>query len=135
MPFILHERLHTGGIDFGIRGKCQILLKTNALFPWFILVPKVEDDIVDLHQLEMADHESVMQTIREISQFVETHFKPDKINIAAIGNIVPQLHIHVVARYQTDPAWPDVIWGHNDKKAYQTNDIEIIKKAYDHYPF
>lgn len=135
MPFILHERLHAGGIDFGSHGKCKILLKKNAAFPWFILVPKVEGHIADLHQLEITDYESVMQTIREISQFMESHFKPDKINVAAIGNIVPQLHIHIVARYQTDPAWPDVIWGHDERKAYQANDIELIKKAYDHYPF
>lgn len=133
MPFSVHERLHAGGIDFGMQGKCHILLKKNAVFPWFILIPEVENHIVDLHQLETADYQSVMQTIREISRFVESHFKPDKINVAAIGNIVPQLHIHIVARYKTDPAWPDVIWGHEEKKAYQADDVEIIKNAYDHY--
>jgi diadenosine tetraphosphate (Ap4A) HIT family hydrolase len=135
MPFSLNKRLEAGGIDFGRHGKCRILLKNNAVFPWFILVPEVEDHIVDLHQLETKEFETVMRTVREVSLFTQHHFKSDKINVAAIGNIVTQLHIHVVARYRTDPAWPDVIWGHDEKRAYQEDDIEVIQKAYHQYPF
>lgn len=135
MSFSLNERLQEGSIDFGRRGKCRILLKNNAVFPWFILVPEVDDHIVELHQLESKDYDSAMRTVREISTFLQSHFKPDKINVAAIGNIVSQLHIHVVARYETDPAWPDVIWGHPEKRAYKKDEITVIKTAYDRYPF
>jgi len=135
MSFSLNERLEAGGIDFGLHGKCRVLLKNNGAFPWFILVPEVDDHIIELHQLESDDYDSVMQTIRKISKFVQSHFKPDKLNVAAIGNIVSQLHIHVVARYQTDPAWPDVIWGHAEKRAYTNDEILALREAYRHYTF
>jgi len=135
MSFSLNERLAGGGIDFGKHGLCRVLLKNNATFPWFILVPEVDDHIIELHQLDSDDYDSVMHSIREVSEFVESHFKPDKINVAAIGNVVPQLHIHVVARYEKDPAWPDVIWGYSEKKAYKKNEIATIQKAYQSYTF
>lgn len=133
MPFSLNERLKAGGIDFGRHGLCRVLLKNNAVFPWFIVVPEVDDEITELHQLDQDDYDSVMQTVREISLFVQSHFKPDKLNVAAIGNIVSQLHIHVVARFETDPAWPDVIWGNAEKRAYENDAIGALREAYRHY--
>ena len=79
MAFELNKRLAAGGFDFGSLGKCRILLKDNAVFPWFILVPEVESSITELHELEATDYASVMFTIRQISEFVEKHFAPDKI--------------------------------------------------------
>ena len=133
MPFSLNERLKAGGIDFGRHRLCRVLLKNNALFPWFILVPEVDDEITELHQLDQDDYDSVTQTVREVSRFVQSHFKPDKLNVAAIGNIVSQLHIHVVARFETDPAWPDVIWGNTEKRAYENDAIGALREAYRHY--
>ena len=130
MPFQLNERLAAGGFDFGTMGRCRVLLKDNAVFPWFILVPEVDASITELHQLEATDYASVMFTIRQISEFVESHFKPDKLNVAAIGNIVSQLHIHVVARYETDPAWPGVVWSCNEKNHYTKEAALDIHEAY-----
>ncbi len=130
MPFQLNERLAAGGFDFGTLGKCRVLLKDNAVFPWFILVPEVDDNITELHQLDATDYASVMFTVRQMSEFVENHFKPDKVNVAAIGNIVKQLHIHVVARYETDPAWPGVIWGCSEKKNYTKKEALAIHEVY-----
>ncbi|MEJ6779815.1 MAG: HIT domain-containing protein [Akkermansiaceae bacterium] len=130
MSFQLNERLAAGGFDFGTLGKCRILLKDNAIFPWFILVPEVDGSITELHQLEVADYASVMFTVRQISEFVESHFKADKVNVAAIGNIVKQLHIHVVARYESDPAWPGVIWGSDEKRNYAKEEVLAIHEAY-----
>lgn len=135
MTFELNERLAAGGFDFGSLGRCRILLKNNAVFPWFILVPEVDDHITELHQLEKPDYTSVMLTVRQMSEFVDSHFKPDKINVGAIGNIVKQLHIHVVARYETDPAWPGVIWGCPEKNPYGKEKREAIRDAYQQHVF
>ena len=130
MAFELNKRLAAGGFDFGSLGKCRILLKDNAVFPWFILVPEVESSITELHELEATDYASVMFTIRQVSEFVEKHFDPDKINVAAIGNIVNQLHIHIVARTTTDPAWPGVVWSCDSKQPYQKEAALEIHEAY-----
>lgn len=130
MPFKLNERLAAGGFDFGALGKCHVLLKDNATFPWFILVPEVDESITELHQLEASDYASVMFTVRQISEFMESHFKPDKLNVAAIGNIVSQLHIHIVARYESDPAWPGVVWSSDSKRPYDKEVALDIHSAY-----
>ena len=130
MPFELNERLAAGGFDFGTLGKCHVLLKDNSTFPWFILVPEVDESITELHQLEASDYASIMFTVRQISEFMESHFKPDKLNIAAIGNIVSQLHIHIVARYESDPAWPGVVWSCDSKQPYDKEVALNIHSAY-----
>ncbi len=130
MPFELNARIAAGGFDFGTLGKCRILLKDNAIYPWFIIVPEVDENITELHQLDAADYTSVMFTIRQISGFIETHFQAEKINVAAIGNIVRQLHIHIVARNETDPAWPGVVWSHDAKKPYTKESAIEIHTAY-----
>lgn len=130
MAFELNKRLAAGGFDFGSLGKCRVLLKDNAVFPWFILVPEVESSITELHELEATDYASVMFTIRQVSEFVEKHFDPDKINVAAIGNIVNQLHIHIVARTTTDPAWPGVVWSCDSKQPYEKEAALEIHEAY-----
>lgn len=130
MSFALNPRLAAGGFDFGTLGICRVLLKDNATFPWLILVPEVSEDITELHQLDASDFASVSFTIRQISEFMDTQFKPDKINVAAIGNIVRQMHIHIVARYDSDPAWPGVVWACDAKKNYSKEDALAIHQAY-----
>ena len=133
MSFQLNERLAAGGFDFGTLGKCRVLLKNNAVFPWFILVPEVDESITELHQLESADYTSIMLTVRQVCEFVESHVRPDKINVAAIGNIVSQLHIHVVARFETDPAWPGVVWSCDAKQTYEDREALAMRKSFQAY--
>lgn len=137
MSFSLNERLAKGGFDFGTQGLCRILLKDNALFPWFIIVPEVDDTITELHQLSAADYASVSFTIRQISEFLHHYLypenQPDKINVGAIGNIVRQLHIHAIARYETDPAWPGTVWGYSGKKCYTKEKALEIHEAFQKY--
>lgn len=130
MSFQLNPRLAAGGHDFGKHGICRILLKNNAIFPWFILVPEVDESITELHELKQSDYLSVCSSIRRISRFADSHFHPEKINIASIGNIVRQMHIHIVARTESDPAWPGVVWGSTEKQPYTDNEVEAIRKAY-----
>ena len=131
MPFELNKRLAAGGFDFGTLGQCRVLLKNNAVFPWFILVPEVNDEINELHKLDAGTYASVTNSIRQVSKFAEHYFKADKLNIATIGNIVPQLHIHIIARFESDPAWPGVIWAHADKKTYDPDRVSEILQAYE----
>lgn len=87
----------------------KVLLKNNAHFPWFILVPK-RHGLVEITELTVEDRYQLMDEISAISTIIQTKFQPDKINTAAIGNVVSQCHIHVVARFTTDPLWPQSIW-------------------------
>jgi len=130
MAFTLHPRLAAGGFDLGICGGCQVLLKNNALFPWIILVPEVQGGIEDLHQLDPARYAEVMEVVRATSQFVSSHFKPDKLNVACIGNQVRQMHIHIVGRSPGDPAWPGTVWAFEGKQAYAPDTVEEIRSAW-----
>lgn len=108
---------------------CRLLLKDNALFPWLLLIPEVEDGIEDLHQLEAARYDEVMAAVRSVSQFVADHFQPEKLNVACIGNQVRQLHIHIVGRGSGDPAWPGTVWAFDGKRAYQEQEVAGIMAA------
>lgn len=130
MPFQLNPRLADGGHDFGKHGICRILLKNNAIFPWFILVPEVDESITELHELRQSDYMSVCASIRRISRFMDTHFQLKKINIGSMGNIVPQMHIHIVARSESDPAWPGVVWGCSESRLYPDAEVAVIREAY-----
>ncbi len=130
MSFKLNERLAKGGHDFGMLGICRILLKDNAIFPWFVIIPEVDETITEIHQLSDEDYVSVSTTIRQVSGFVDQYSQPDKVNVGAIGNIVRQLHIHIIARFENDLAWPGVVWGCKEKKPYLEVDVLKIQEAF-----
>lgn len=102
-----------------------VLLMNNSLVPWFILVPKT--DKTELYELDQAMHTQVFNTIRQISEFITDEFKPDKLNVAAIGNIVSQMHIHIVGRYKSDVYWPGVVWGATEKQVYSVADANRMR--------
>lgn len=133
MPFTLHPRLAAGGFDFGTLRGCRVLLKNNALFPWFILVPEVGEETEDLHQLDAAAYQEVTAAIREVSCFVSDHFRPEKLNVGCIGNQVRQLHIHIVGRSEGDPAWPGVVWAFEGKEPYSPEAADLIRGSYDNW--
>jgi len=130
MSFELHPRLDKATHLIGKSGTCQVLLKNNAAFPWLLIVPEVEEGIEDLHQLEAHQFTEVLFLLRQVSAFVSDYFKPDKLNVACIGNIIRQMHIHIVARSQDDPAWPGTVWASDAKSEYLADEvIEICVKA------
>ncbi len=126
MAFEIHPRLASGGIEIGEIGGCRLLLKNNALFPWFILIPEVEG-IEDLHQLEPGQYLEVMLAVRQVSEFIAAHFEPEKLNVGCIGNQVRQMHIHIVGRSSSDPAWPGTVWAFEGKQAYTNEQSEAIR--------
>ncbi|MCA1930567.1 HIT domain-containing protein [Rheinheimera sp.] len=106
---------------------CQLRLQNDANYPWFILIPKRAGmvEIIDLtdHDRALLWHESAM-----LSRFLKTEFQAKKLNIAALGNMVPQLHLHHIVRYEHDSAWPAPVWGKLPAKAYSEDQLEQIKQ-------
>jgi len=123
--FVLDERLQNDCFILAESGQFFVLLMNNSLVPWFILVPKT--DKCELYQLGASMQTKVNDMINQLSKFVSNEFKTDKLNVAAIGNIVNQLHIHIVGRYKSDVFWPGVVWGANEKKVYTQTEVNKIK--------
>jgi len=118
MPsFDLHPRLAADTIPVGELALCAALLLNDARFPWFVLVPQ-RPDLVELTDLS-GDHSIVlMGEIRAATRVMLALAKPDKVNVAALGNVVPQLHVHVIGRFRSDPAWPNPVWGFGAPQPY-----------------
>jgi len=89
----------------------------DSNYPWFILVPDRED-ITEIHQLNETDQQQLITESSLLSRIIDKQFNADKINIAALGNLVPQLHIHHIVRYKNDAAWPAPVWGKLPANAY-----------------
>ena len=104
------------------------LLMNNSLVPWFIIVPKT--DKTELYQLDVEMQHKCFDQINNISKFISSEYKPDKLNVAAIGNIVKQLHIHVVGRFEDDHYWPGVVWGNDQKKNYTQDQVDHVTEEY-----
>ena len=88
---------------------CELRLMDDANHPWLVLVPRVEN-AVEIIDLDATRQQQLMREIEQASRLLQV-FRPYKLNVAALGNIVPQLHVHVIARYQDDIAWPKPVWG------------------------
>lgn len=125
--FKLDSRLEKDCFILSESDQFIVLLMNNSLVPWFILVPKT--DKTELYELDETTHTEVFNVVKQISAFIMDEFKPDKLNVAAIGNIVKQMHIHIIGRYKSDVYWPGVVWGASEKEAYKENIAADIKNA------
>ncbi len=103
----------------------HLLLLNNSLLPWFILVP--ETTAYEIYELPKAQQLELLEEITIISSHLKQNYAVDKLNIAAIGNVVSQMHIHVVGRHVDDFCWPGVVWGTEQKQTYQDNEVKQIK--------
>lgn len=110
MSFQLHPRLEQDCIAIGRFELCRLLMMNDSQYPWFILVPE-RADLQEIYQLSKAERELLTEESSYLAENLANLYQADKMNIAAIGNLVPQLHIHHIVRYQTDKAWPAPIWG------------------------
>ena len=129
--FELDKRLVENCFVLGEIENNVLLLMNNQVAPWFILVPKVAN-ISELYELDADKQASLLTAVNNLSTFIKSHFVVDKLNVAAIGNIVNQLHIHVVARTETDYCWPGVVWGTDYSEPYQDEEVsELIDKLND----
>ena len=111
---------------------CTVRLNDNSKFPWVILIPK-RNKITDMSDLKSKDQILLMKEIVYVSKVMKKLFKTSKLNVEKIGNIVPQLHIHIIARSKKDCSWPLSVWvvkGKKYTKAALTNMVEKIKNAF-----
>lgn len=108
--FILHPQLTKDTMVIGDWALCRLLRMNDRTYPWLILVPK-RAGIREIIDLAEDDQQQLMREIAKASHALRQIHTPDKINVAALGNVVPQLHVHVIARFTSDPAWPRPIWG------------------------
>jgi len=125
----LHPQLAEDCIELGQLTLCRLLLVPDANYPWLILVP-MRDSIREIHELSEDEQQQLMRESSLISKMLVDDFNADKVNVAALGNVVPQLHIHHIARYHDDAAWPAPVWGFCEALAYQENELaEFIAKV------
>ena len=108
--FILDPRLVADTVPIGDLFLSRVLLMDDARFPWAILVPR-RPDLREIIDLEPRDRAVLYREIEALSEAIQRVFAPLKLNVAALGNVVPQLHVHVIARYAEDAAWPRPVWG------------------------
>ena len=120
--FELHPRLQADTQILGDLPLCRVLLAKDSQYPWLILVPRVAD-LREIHHLAPAQQQQLMQESCAVATLMEEALGPDKINVAALGNLVPQLHLHHVARFSSDAAWPGPIWGAHPALPYQAQDL------------
>lgn len=116
MDFALDKRLDDSSHFIEDWPLCRVSLKSDRTWPWLYLVPR-RGGIREMHELPAQDQVQLIREIGMAQQALQTLYTPDKINTAALGNMVPQLHIHIFARYKTDAAWPKPVW------AIQTDEI------------
>ncbi len=127
MSFQLDQRLQKDCVVIGDLPLSRLLLMNDQQYPWMILVPRVKD-IHEIYELETAQQQQLWSEIAETSKVLKQLFSPHKLNIGALGNIVRQLHVHVIARFESDLAWPGPVWGARPTKAYPEQELSSTKQ-------
>ena len=121
--FELHPQLAADTIEIGQLTLCRVLLMNDANYPWLILVPQ-RPGLREIFELNTDEQIQLIHESSRVAQLMHAHFKADKMNIAALGNMVPQLHIHHIARYKTDLAWPAPVFGAHPARPYPKDRLE-----------
>ena len=125
MPFILDDRLAKDTIHLLELPLCRFLLMNDRRYPWLILVPRY-NDLSEIHDLHDKDQSTLISEVTAATRALEKLFQPEKINVAALGNLVSQLHIHVIARFEEDEAWPNPVWGIGKNVIYPKNEVKPL---------
>jgi len=124
----IHPQLKNECVILGRFTLCHLLLSSDANYPWFILVPD-RDSIKEIYQLSKDDQMQLLSESSLLSERIMQVFNGDKLNLAALGNQVPQLHIHHIVRYESDPVWPTPVWGKVAAKPYSETELaDLVSK-------
>lgn len=130
--FQLHERLAADTWTIKDLALCRVLLMNDRRYPWLILVPR-RAGLRDFHDVAEADKAAFQSEVDHVSIVLKELTGAHKINVAAIGNMVPQLHVHVIARFESDAVWPKPVWGLGEAEPYAPSEvgslIERLKKG------
>jgi diadenosine tetraphosphate (Ap4A) HIT family hydrolase len=126
--FILNSQLQANSFFISDLKISRLLLMNDSNYPWLILVPR-ESDLIELTDLSLEDQIEVLREINLVGKILQENFGAEKLNIAALGNVVSQLHIHVIARKKNDATFPKPVWGNAVAKPYAEQDAQdFIKK-------
>ncbi|MCP4987152.1 MAG: HIT domain-containing protein [Colwellia sp.] len=124
--FSLHPQLTIDGIELADLPLCKLLLCNDSAYPWFILVPKVAD-ISEIYQLDWQQQQQLLNESSLLGELLMQVFAGDKMNVAALGNVVEQLHVHHVVRFKSDAQWPKPIWGQQPLTPYSEAELATLK--------
>ncbi|MGE8359435.1 HIT family protein [Pseudomonas sp.] len=124
--FVLDSRLQQDTVVVGDFPLCRLLLMNDSQYPWFILVPRREE-VNELFQLDAADQRLLWQETTQLAEILKDTFAADKMNVATLGNVVSQLHMHVIVRRRSDAAWPAPVWGKQPAQPYEPAAVEAIR--------
>lgn len=122
--FKLDSRLKADTFEVCEYLDCKILVMNNSIVPWFIVVPFT--DRTEWYQLDDSQQYNINKIINKLSDFIAKEYKADKLNVATIGNVVKQMHIHVIGRFENDSVWPAPVWGNIESKIYSEQDKESL---------
>jgi diadenosine tetraphosphate (Ap4A) HIT family hydrolase len=128
MSFALDERLARDTFVVGDMTLSRALLMNDARWPWLILAPRREG-LVELTDLSAGERALLIEEAASAASFLKAHARADKINVGALGNIVRQLHLHVVARFVGDAAWPGPVWGQGAARPYGEAEARALVEA------
>jgi diadenosine tetraphosphate (Ap4A) HIT family hydrolase len=120
--FALDPRLAADTLEIATWPLSVVRLMNDRRFPWVVLVP-ARADAVEIVDLSPVDRAALIEEVARVSAVMRELFRPGKLNVAALGNVVPQLHVHVVARFPTDAAWPNPVWG-TPREPYRFDEVE-----------
>jgi len=126
--FTLHRQLAADTVEVARLDVSWVLLSRDANYPWFILVPAI-DGAREFHHLDAGVQQKILLESAQLASAIERIYRPDKLNIAALGNVVPQLHIHHIARFATDAAWPAPVWGKLPPKHFAGEELAVAARA------
>ena len=129
MNFELHEKLKEDSVLLGAFDLCSLLRIKDENYPWYVLVPQ-RPVIKEIFELSEEDRQLYYQESHIVAKALSEFYKADKINIASIGNMVPQLHVHHIARFKTDRAWPAPVWGKHPMKQTDMKALEHDAKGF-----
>ncbi|MFL1483987.1 HIT domain-containing protein [Marinobacter sp. LN3S78] len=123
--FLLHARLEADTISLGRTDLCEIRLMNDRTWPWVLLVPR-RPDIREIYQLSVADQQQLLAESSLLGKGMMGAFGGDKLNVAALGNMVPQLHLHHIVRREGDTGWPGPVWGLQAPEPYGEGELEAF---------
>ncbi len=124
--FDLDQRLQQDTLVIGDFPLCRLLLSNDSNYPWFILVPRI-NRISEVFQLDVADQKTLWQETTALAQLLSEGLSADKMNIGALGNVVSQLHVHVIVRKRDDAAWPAPVWGKHPARPYTEEQVTVMR--------
>lgn len=125
--FTLDPRLSEDTLTVACWPLCQVLLMDDAQYPWLILVPR-RQGLREVYELSPDDRQQGLDESVALSHWLMEEFAGEKLNVAALGNVVAQLHIHHVVRFRDDPAWPAPVWGRLPRQPYGCEALNVMRK-------